>query len=66
MFSNGVSTKKIEDIPKAALKFLCKRSYKSHKDLLLKSGFSSKNVKSLETLCVEVFKTINSLNLRNF
>ena len=30
--------------------------------ILLKSGFSSMNVKRLRTLCVEIFKTVNNLN----
>ena len=62
MFSNAVSLKKIENLQKRALKFLYKSYNTSYKDLLLKSGFSSMNVKRLRTLCVEIFKTLNNLN----
>ena len=62
MFSNTVSLKKIENLQKRALKFLHKRYNTSYEDLLLKSRFSSMNVKRLRTLCVEIFKTLNNLN----
>ena len=57
MFSNPVSLKKIKNLQKRALKFLYKSYNTSYEDLLLKSGFSSMNVKCLRTLCVEIFKT---------
>ena len=62
MFSNAVSLKKIKNLQKRALKFLHKSCNTSYEDLLLKSGFSSMNVKCLRTLCVEIFKTLNNLN----
>ena len=40
----------------------CKSYNTSYEDLLLKSGFSSMNVKCLRTLCIQIFKTITNLN----
>ena len=62
MFSNAVSLKKIKNLQKRALEFLYKSYNTSYEDLLLKSGFSSMNVKRLRILCVEIFKTLNNLN----
>ena len=62
MFLNAVSLKKIENFQKRALRFLYKSYNTSYEDLLLKSGFSSANVKRLRTLYVGIFKTLNSLN----
>ena len=62
MFSNAVSLKKIENLQKQALSFLYKSYNTSYEDLLLKSGFSSMNVKRLRALCIEIFKTLNNLN----
>ena len=62
MFSNAVSLKKIENLQKRALRFLYKSCNTSYEDLLLKSNFSSKDVKRLRTLSVEIFKTLNNLN----
>ena len=62
MFSSAVSLKKIENLQKRALKLLYKSCNTSYEDLLLKSGFSSMNVKRLRTLCIEIFKTLNNLN----
>ena len=61
-FSNAASLKKIENLQKRALKFLYKSYNTSYEDLLLKSGFSSMNVKRLRTHCVEIFKSLNNLN----
>ena len=62
MFSNAVSLKKIENLQKRALRFLYKSCNTSYEDFLSKSNFSSKNVKRLRTLSVEIFKTLNNLN----
>ena len=62
MFSNPISVKKIENLQKRALRFLCKSYNTSYEDLLLKSSFSSIKVKRLRTLCVKIFKTLNNLN----
>ena len=57
-----VSLKKIKNLQKLALRYLHKIYNTSYEDLLLKSNFSSVNVKRLSALCVEIFKTLNSLN----
>ena len=62
MFSSAVSLKKIKNLQKRALRFLYKSYNTSYEDLLLKSGFSSMNVKRLRALCIEIFKTLNNLN----
>ena len=62
MFSNAASLKKIENLQKQVLSFSCKSYNTSYEDLLLKSGFSSMNVKRLRTPCVEIFKILKNLN----
>ena len=62
MFSSAVSLKKIKNLQKRTLRFLYKSYNTSYEDLLLKSGFSSMNVKRLRTLCIEISKTLNYLN----
>ena len=56
------SLKKIENPQKLALRYLHKSYNTLYEDLLLKSNFSPMNVKRVRALCVEVFKTLNSLN----
>ena len=53
IFSNAVSPKKTKNLQKRALGFLHKSYNASYEDLLLKSGFSSMNVRktSKNTLC---------------
>ena len=58
MFSNAVSLKKIENLQKQALSFLYKSYNTSYEDLLLKSGFSSMNVKRLRTLVSKFSKLL--------
>ena len=41
MFSHAVSLKKIENLQKRAMRFLCKCYNTSYEDLLLKAGFQS-------------------------
>ena len=62
MFSSAVSLKKIENLQKRTLRSLYKTYNTSYEDILLRSGFSSMNVKRLRTLCIEIFKTLNNLN----
>ena len=62
MFSSAASLKKIENLQKRALRFLYKSYNTSNEYLLLKSSFSSRNLKRLRTLCIEIFKTLNNLN----
>ena len=62
MLSNASSLKKIENLQKRALRFLCNDYEISYEELLLKFPISSMNVKRLRVLCVELYKTINKLN----
>ena len=62
MLSNASSLKKIENLQKRALRFLCNDYEISYEELLSKSSTSSMNVKRLRPLCVELCKTINKLN----
>ena len=62
MLSNASSLKKIENLQKRALRFLCNDYEISYEDLLSKASTSSMNVKRLRALCVELYKTINKQN----
>ena len=63
MLSNASSLKKIENLQKRALRFLCNDYEISYKELLSKSSTCSMNVKNeLRSLCVELHKTIKKLN----
>ena len=62
MLSNASSLKKIENLQKRALRFLCNDYEISYEELFSKSSTSSMNVKRLRALCVELYKTINKLN----
>ena len=62
MLSSANSLKKIENLQKRALKLLCNDYEISYEELLSKSSTSSINVKRLRALCVELYKTINTLN----
>ena len=61
MLSSASSLKKIKNLQKIALRFLCNDYEISREELLSKSGTSSKNVKRLKALFVELYKTINKL-----
>ena len=62
MLSSASPLKKIENLQKRALRFLCSDYKISYKKLLSKSSTSSMNVKRLRALCIELYKTINKLN----
>ena len=62
MFSSAQSVNKIENLQKQALRFLYDDFEASYEDLLSKGGKSTMNVRSLRTLCVEIYKTLNDLN----
>ena len=53
MLSNASSRKKVENLQKRALRFLCNDYEISYEELLSKSSTSSMNVKRLRALCVE-------------
>ena len=54
MLSSASSLKKIENLQKRALRFLCNDYEISHEESLSKSATSSVNVKRLKTFCVEL------------
>ena len=62
MFSNATSLKKIENLKIRALRFLYNNYHLTYKELLDKANSSTKNVKRLRFLCVEIYKTINNLD----
>ena len=62
MFSSAKSLIKIESQQKRALRYLC-RDYESPYDTLLaKSGKVTMKASRLRSLCVEIYKSINSIN----
>ena len=62
MFSNATSLKKLENLLKRALRFLYNNYQLTYEELLDKTNKSTRNVKRLRFLCVEIYKTINNLN----
>ena len=62
MFSNATSLKKLENLLKRALRFLCNIYQLTYEELLDKTNRSTMNVKRIRFLCVEIYKTINNLN----
>ena len=60
MFSNATSLKKIENLQKRALRFLYNNFLLTYEELLDKSNSSTRNVKRLRFLCVEIYKTIKT------
>ena len=56
MLSNASSPKKIQNLQKRALRFLCNDYEISYEELLSKSSTSSMNVKRLRALCAELYK----------
>ena len=59
MLASASTLKRIENLQKRALRFLCNYYKISYEELLSKSATTSMNVKILKTLCVELDKTIN-------
>ena len=62
MFASASSLKKTENLQKRALRFLYNDYEISYEELLLKSDRATVNVNRLRILCIEIYKTINSLN----
>ena len=62
MFSSAQSVNKTEDLQKRALRLLYDDFEVSYEDLLSKRGKPTMNVRSLKTLCVEIYKTLHDLN----
>ena len=62
MFSHKKSVNKIESRNKQALRFLLNDYENYYEELLEKSGKWNMNVQRIRFLCIELYKTINSLN----
>ena len=62
MFSHKKSLNKIESLHKRALRFLLNDYENSYEELLEKSGKCNMNLQRIRFLCIEIYKTINSLN----
>ena len=62
MFSHKKSLNKIESLHKRALRFLLNDYENSYEELLEKSGKCNMNLRRIRFLCIEIYKTINSLN----
>ena len=65
MFFSASSLKKIENLQKRALRFLCNDYEISYEELLLKSDRATMNVNRLRILCIEIYKTVNHLIMRD-
>ena len=62
MFSSKRSLNKIENLQKRALRFVLDDYTSSYELYLEKSGKSTMNLARERLLCIEVYKTLNSLN----
>ena len=62
MFSSAKSLDKIESLQKRALRYLYSDYESSYNTLLAKSGKVTVKVSRLRSLCVEIYKRINSIN----
>ena len=63
MFSTAKSLNKIESLQKRALRFLYNDYSIPYEGLFEKAGKVKMNAYRLRNLCVEIYKTINKLNL---
>ena len=63
MFSSKKSLNKIENLQKRDLRFVLDDYTSSYELLLEKSGKPTMNLARERLLCIEVYKTLNSLNL---
>ena len=57
-----ISLNKIESLHKRALRFLLNDYENSYEKLLENSGKSNINLRQIRFLCIEIYKTINSLS----
>ena len=62
MFSHKMLLNKIESLHKQALRFLLNDYENSYEKLLENSGKSNINLRQIRFLCIEIYKTINSLS----
>ena len=63
MFSSAKSLSKVGSLQKRALRFLYDNYDSSYESILKLAGKSTMNVNRLRSLCVEIFKTLNNINL---
>ena len=63
MFSNKKSLNKIESLQKQTLRFLLNDYENSYEQLLEKTVKSNMNLQQIRFLCIEIYETINKLNL---
>ena len=62
MFSHKKSLNKIESLRKRAPRFLLNDYENSYEQPIGKSGKSNMNLRRIGFLCIEIYKTINSLS----
>ena len=62
MFSHKKLLNKIESLHKRALRFPLNHYEKTYEELTEKSGKCNMNLRRIRFLCIEIYKTINSLN----
>ena len=63
MFSSSKSLNKVESLQKRALPFFCDNYDSSYEFILKLAGKTTVNVAKLTSLCVDIFKTLNNINL---
>ena len=61
--SSAKSLNKVENLQKRVLRFLRNDYRSSYNELLKESGKNTVNVSNYRTLCIEIFKTLNNINL---
>ena len=62
MFSSAKSLNKRESLQKSALRYLYSDYESPYDTLLAKSGKTTMKASRLRTLCVQIYKSINSIN----
>ena len=62
MFSSAKSLNKVESLQKRALRFLYEDYVSSYEELLQNTGKDTTKVNRLRSLCIEIYKLINSIN----
>ena len=62
MFSSAKSLNKIKSLQKRALRYLYSDYESPYDTLLVKSGKVTMNASRLRSLCIEICKSINSIN----
>ena len=63
MFSSAKSLNKVESLLKSDLRFLSEYYVSPNEELLQKAGKETIKVNRLRSLCIEIYKSINIINL---